>query len=182
MAKQLVVCCDGTWNVPDELRNGVAAPTDVAKLALGVATGEGSGQLLFYEPGVGTSADEHLLGGAFGYGLSQNIPQQLCACIERGRGSCPQPSSTPDGRPRAPRSALGRPRSGARRAHQREQRFQIRVAHGRDRGGARRLARWAHGRDGMACGRQGIRSPRTRGHKRRSEASSEAAPYCGVGC
>jgi uncharacterized protein (DUF2235 family) len=73
MAKQLVVCCDGTWNVPDELRDGVAAPTNVAKLALGVLTGEQSGQLLFYEPGVGTSPDEHLLGGAFGYGLSQNV-------------------------------------------------------------------------------------------------------------
>jgi len=73
MPKQLVVCCDGTWNVPDELRGGVAAPTNVAKLALGVLTGDESGQLLFYEPGVGTSSDEHLLGGAFGYGLSRNV-------------------------------------------------------------------------------------------------------------
>jgi uncharacterized protein (DUF2235 family) len=73
MGKQLVVCCDGTWNVPDEVRAGVAAPTNVAKLALGVLAGEDSGQMLFYEPGVGTSPDEHLLGGGFGYGLSQNI-------------------------------------------------------------------------------------------------------------
>jgi uncharacterized protein (DUF2235 family) len=73
MPKQLVVCCDGTWNVPDEARNGVAAPTNVAKLALGVATGDGTGQLLFYEPGVGTSPDDRLLGGVFGFGLSRNV-------------------------------------------------------------------------------------------------------------
>ena len=73
MAKRLVVCCDGTWDVPDNLHHGVAAPTNVAKLALGVATGEASGQELFYEAGVGTTPDERILGGAFGYGLSRNV-------------------------------------------------------------------------------------------------------------
>jgi len=73
MAKRLVVCCDGTWDVPDNLHHGVAAPTNVAKLALGVATDEASGQELFYEPGVGTTPDERILGGAFGYGLSRNV-------------------------------------------------------------------------------------------------------------
>jgi uncharacterized protein (DUF2235 family) len=73
MARRLVVCCDGTWNEPDELRGGVAAPTNVAKFALTVLTGEESGQLLYYEPGVGTAPDERLLGGAFGYGLSRNV-------------------------------------------------------------------------------------------------------------
>lgn len=69
----LVICCDGTWNVPDELRQGVAAPTNVAKLALGVLCTEASDQKLFYEPGVGTNADTRVIGGAFGYGLSANI-------------------------------------------------------------------------------------------------------------
>jgi uncharacterized protein (DUF2235 family) len=73
MTRQLVVCCDGTWNTPDEKRAGVAAPTNVAKLALGVVSDADAGQLLFYEPGVGTSPDKHLLGGAFGYGLSANV-------------------------------------------------------------------------------------------------------------
>jgi hypothetical protein len=68
---RLVVCCDGTWNVPDEARHGVAAPTNVAKLALAVESG--ADQRLFYEPGVGTAPGEHLLGGATGYGLSRNI-------------------------------------------------------------------------------------------------------------
>ncbi len=70
---RLIVCCDGTWNVPDEIRHGQTMPTNVARLARAVATGEGSGQLLYYETGVGTTPDEHLLGGAFGLGLSQNI-------------------------------------------------------------------------------------------------------------
>ncbi len=73
MPKQLVVCCDGTWDVPDQLNGGIAAPTNVAKLALGIATDEASGQLLYYEPGVGTTPDERIVGGAFGYGLSNNI-------------------------------------------------------------------------------------------------------------
>ncbi len=67
------MCCDGTWNEPDELRGGVAAPTNVAKVALGLDTGGESSQVLFYEPGVGTAPDERILGGAFGYGLSRNV-------------------------------------------------------------------------------------------------------------
>jgi uncharacterized protein (DUF2235 family) len=73
MAKRVVVCCDGTWNTPDETRDGVAEPTNVAKLALTVLTGDGTDQLLFYEPGVGTTPEDRVLGGAFGYGLSTNI-------------------------------------------------------------------------------------------------------------
>jgi uncharacterized protein (DUF2235 family) len=73
MPKALVVCCDGTWNEPDQLRNGVAAPTNVAKVALGVVSGEGTGQRFYYEPGVGTAPDQHLIGGAFGFGLSRNV-------------------------------------------------------------------------------------------------------------
>jgi uncharacterized protein (DUF2235 family) len=78
MGKNLVVCCDGTWNDPDELRDHIAEPTNVAKLALALVSDvekqEGEqAQLMHYEPGVGTSPDERLIGGAFGYGLSHNI-------------------------------------------------------------------------------------------------------------
>lgn len=73
MARRLIVCCDGTWNEPDQRRGGVAVPTNVAKLALGVLTGDGSDQVIYYEPGVGTAPDERVLGGAFGLGLSRNI-------------------------------------------------------------------------------------------------------------
>jgi uncharacterized protein (DUF2235 family) len=73
MGKRLVVCCDGTWNNPDEIRAGRVCPTNVAKLADGVDVSEPDRQRLFYEPGVGTAPDEHLLGGAFGVGLSANV-------------------------------------------------------------------------------------------------------------
>jgi uncharacterized protein (DUF2235 family) len=73
--KRLVVTCDGTWNRPDQLNDGVAAPTNVSKLALAVARedGQGTAQLLHYEPGVGTRRFERIRGGAFGLGLSRNV-------------------------------------------------------------------------------------------------------------
>jgi uncharacterized protein (DUF2235 family) len=74
MSRNLIVCCDGTWNEPDEPRHGVPEPTNVAKLALSVATENSEPQQhLLYEPGVGTTPSERLSGGAFGYGLSRNI-------------------------------------------------------------------------------------------------------------
>jgi uncharacterized protein (DUF2235 family) len=73
--KRLVVCCDGTWNRPDHIDKGVAAPTNVAKMALAVADSDGAGnpQLLHYQAGVGTRRWEHLVGGGFGVGLSRNV-------------------------------------------------------------------------------------------------------------
>jgi uncharacterized protein (DUF2235 family) len=78
VGKNLVICCDGTWNDPDELRDHIAKPTNVAKLALALVSDvdkplEEQSQLMHYEPGVGTSPDQRLIGGAFGYGLSHDI-------------------------------------------------------------------------------------------------------------
>ncbi|MGA2928765.1 MAG: DUF2235 domain-containing protein [Solirubrobacteraceae bacterium] len=75
MPRRLVVCRDGTWNEPDQRRGGKgeAVPTNVAKLALGVLTRGPSSQLMYYEPGVGTAPDDHIVGGVFGYGLSRNV-------------------------------------------------------------------------------------------------------------
>ena len=69
--KRLVVCCDGTWNRPD----GRPAPTNVAKIALGVARAgpDGGCQRLYYQRGVGTRRFERWPGGGFGYGLSRNV-------------------------------------------------------------------------------------------------------------
>jgi uncharacterized protein (DUF2235 family) len=71
----LVVCCDGTWNTPDQQKDGVAIPTNVTKLALAVApTGsDGREQRTFYHRGVGTNRWQHFTGGAFGVGLSQGV-------------------------------------------------------------------------------------------------------------
>jgi uncharacterized protein (DUF2235 family) len=75
MAKRLVVCCDGTWNRPDQTKEGIAAPTNVAKVAIGVARHDSQNleQVVHYEAGVGTRRFERLRGGAFGFGLSRNV-------------------------------------------------------------------------------------------------------------
>jgi uncharacterized protein (DUF2235 family) len=70
MSKRLVICCDGTWNTPDQ-----QSPTNVTKIALAVANTDGHGteQRTFYHQGVGADPDERFRGGAFGYGLSRNV-------------------------------------------------------------------------------------------------------------
>jgi uncharacterized protein (DUF2235 family) len=73
--KRLVVCCDGTWNVPDQGDGGMLRPSNVVKMAL-VIKGEddrGIEQRVYYHTGVGTGRSDHLFGGAFGIGLSHNI-------------------------------------------------------------------------------------------------------------
>ncbi|SFJ29859.1 DUF2235 domain-containing protein [Amycolatopsis sacchari] len=72
--RRLVICCDGTWNRPDQLQGGKPCPTNVTKLALAVADEtDGVPQLLYYHPGVGTYRRERLRGGAFGFGLSRDV-------------------------------------------------------------------------------------------------------------
>ncbi|RDH75682.1 DUF2235 domain-containing protein [Mycolicibacterium moriokaense] len=70
MSKRLVLCCDGTWNSPDQ-----QAPTNVTKIALAVAPFDSTGreQRTFYHRGVGTDKWERFRGGAFGVGLSRNV-------------------------------------------------------------------------------------------------------------
>jgi hypothetical protein len=72
--KRLVVCCDGTWNKPDNEN-----VTNVEKIARTVqsdpkASGDAY-QLVYYISGVGAGSYEadRLLGGAFGFGLFHNV-------------------------------------------------------------------------------------------------------------
>jgi hypothetical protein len=72
--KRLVVCCDGTWNKPDN-----RTITNVEKIARTVqgdpGTAGGVHQLVYYISGVGAGsyAADRLLGGAFGFGLLHNV-------------------------------------------------------------------------------------------------------------
>src|SRR5262245_25736782 len=72
--KRLVVCCDGTWNKPDN-----EAITNVEKIARTVQTDPraagGRYQLVYYISGVGTGSykADRFLGGAFGFGLFHNV-------------------------------------------------------------------------------------------------------------
>ena len=75
--RNLVVCCDGTWNTPDQEKNEIPAPTNVYRFhnAVDDTTTGGRPQLRYYHPGVGTDGNwwHRLRGGAFGHGLNQNI-------------------------------------------------------------------------------------------------------------
>lgn len=75
MPKRLVLCCDGTWNTPDQRRGGRHSPTNVVKFARALAPEglDGLEQRVFYQCGVGTAPWERLRGGAFGFGLSRDV-------------------------------------------------------------------------------------------------------------
>ena len=76
--KRLIVCCDGTWNNPEQEDNGIAAPTNVVKIYNALAEQDANGieQLKYYHPGVGgedTGLLDSVLGGAFGIGIRRHL-------------------------------------------------------------------------------------------------------------
>ncbi len=80
MGKKLIVCADGTWNNED----GTGSQTNVAKLhrVLQNSFVEQVDQLVCYVTGVGTRLGEKVRGGAFGYGLSNNILEAYRFLVE----------------------------------------------------------------------------------------------------
>ncbi|MDQ3676436.1 MAG: DUF2235 domain-containing protein [Actinomycetota bacterium] len=84
MSRRLVVCCDGTWSRPDQLRGGSTSPTNVWKLAFGVSAHDRDGgpQILFYQRGVGTRRFERYRGLLFGFGLSRNVREVYRFIVE----------------------------------------------------------------------------------------------------
>jgi len=73
--KRLVLCCDGTWNKPDEEKDGRPVPTNVVRLAYRVAKCDGPvPQIIYYDMGVGTgNFFDRISGGVLGDGLEDNI-------------------------------------------------------------------------------------------------------------
>lgn len=73
----LIVCCDGTWNTPDQEDRGLPSPTNVVRLhgALAPRDAKGTPQHAYYRKGVGTSGSwlARKLGGGTGRGLSDDI-------------------------------------------------------------------------------------------------------------
>lgn len=84
MGKNIVICSDGTWNTPDQKDKGIISPSNVAKMALAVAscTNGGTQQLLYYDSGVGTHWHDRLRGGISGWGISRNILQAYYFLME----------------------------------------------------------------------------------------------------
>lgn len=74
MTKTLIICCDGTWNTPDQQ----GRPTNVTKMARALLprSADGRLQVVFYDEGVGVgNVVERAIGGALGTGLSENVQQ-----------------------------------------------------------------------------------------------------------
>src|SRR5947209_2557398 len=84
MSKRLVICCDGTWNTPDETNQGVPVATNVTKMALAMADRDSFGveQQMFYTRGVGTGRYDHWLGGGLGVGLSDKIQEAYMFVVD----------------------------------------------------------------------------------------------------
>lgn len=75
--KRIIICCDGTWNKPGQLDNGVEVRTNVQKLnsLLAPLDKHENIQLPYYHVGVGTGKNffDKFFGGGFGSGLNKNI-------------------------------------------------------------------------------------------------------------
>src|SRR5712691_7323503 len=71
MARSIVLCMDGTWNKPGQKDQGAETKTNVLKLH--EALTDRPDQIRKYFPGVGTDPGEKVSGGAFGWGLFDQV-------------------------------------------------------------------------------------------------------------
>jgi uncharacterized protein (DUF2235 family) len=72
MPKRIVLCCDGTWNQPEDNN-----PTNIQRMydaIPAIEAGEWS-QLTFYQKGLGTNWFDRLPGGLFGVGIDDKIKE-----------------------------------------------------------------------------------------------------------
>lgn len=77
MGRNLVICCDGTWNTPTQRDRVLVVPSNVVKMARAVVDTDPKRQpSAYYDSGVGTGDKlDKWTGGALGIGLSENIQQ-----------------------------------------------------------------------------------------------------------
>ena len=73
--KRIIICCDGTWNRPDQVHNGQVCASNVTKIARCILPADSNQiqQLVFYDKGVGTGRFDRIRGGAFGWGIKKKI-------------------------------------------------------------------------------------------------------------
>lgn len=74
--KRLVICCDGTWNTPNQKDGETVCPSNVVKTARAILArdAENVPQIVYYSRGVGTREGlDRWTGGAFGHGLATNV-------------------------------------------------------------------------------------------------------------
>lgn len=73
---QLIVCCDGTWNDPDD-RTHIHRICQAGRAALP------DPENVFYDKGVGLEPGRRLSGGALGKGLSENVREAYRWLVRR---------------------------------------------------------------------------------------------------
>jgi uncharacterized protein (DUF2235 family) len=82
--KRLIVCSDGTWN--NREKGGDGGITNVVKISRLVAptASDGTSQIVFYDPGVGTEGSvwDRVFAGVTGQGLSKNIGDAYLFLVE----------------------------------------------------------------------------------------------------
>jgi len=85
--KRIVICCDGTWNEPEQLdEDNRIYPTNVLKMVRAISTSDpqsGKHQLVYYQTGIGSAGTgfisryiSRMLCGLTGLGIANNI--QAC--------------------------------------------------------------------------------------------------------
>jgi uncharacterized protein (DUF2235 family) len=77
MNKKIIICCDGTWNKPEDDKPG-RVPTNVLKLVRAIQPTDsgGNNQIVYYDQGIGTGGFfDKYIGGATGKGISGNIKE-----------------------------------------------------------------------------------------------------------
>ena len=87
---KLVICCDGTWNTPDQNDRGVPAPTNVVRLYNAVA--QTADQKRYYHPGVGTDGtwwDKAVAGGTGSRraGMHERLRSAVCVVLPIALGA-----------------------------------------------------------------------------------------------
>ena len=77
--KRIAIFCDGTWNTPDEQKDGKPCQTNVVKMANALCENsvDGTVQKLYYDSGIGSEGGilKRMYDGATGTGISKNILQ-----------------------------------------------------------------------------------------------------------
>jgi uncharacterized protein (DUF2235 family) len=77
--KRIAIFCDGTWNTPDEQKDGRPCQTNVVKMANALCTisTDNIEQQLYYDIGIGAEGRKlkRIFDGATGKGISENILQ-----------------------------------------------------------------------------------------------------------
>ncbi len=84
MAKNIVICLDGTWNKDDGKDPKVdgSEATNVNILSK-IALDENDTQTVYYDAGVATHWYDHVIGGISGWGLTKNIIQAYAELVEK---------------------------------------------------------------------------------------------------